>query len=112
MTPPGLAWLQAFCASTGMALDQGMTSQVYNTVNRLVYKVAVTWSEPVPNNDALQVWNLFQKWATVNSSTPSGRVNFDHALHPVRNEVLARGFSVEVHLKERLGHPKDSSPLS
>jgi hypothetical protein len=95
-----------------MALDQGMTPQVHKSVNPLVYKVAVIWHEPVPNQHALQVWNLFQKWAAANMSVPSGRVEFDHAPHPIRNEVFVKGFSVEVHLRERLGHPKDSSPLS
>jgi hypothetical protein len=110
MVPPGLAWLRLFSASTGLALDQGMVAEVFKTVNQLTYKVFIKWTEPIPMAHALQVWNLFQKWASTNNSTPSGRVEFQEYPDPLRKGVGIKGFVVEVHIRERLGHPKLNSP--
>lgn len=110
MAPPGLAWLRLFSASTGMALDQAIVHEVKSTVNPLIYTVTTKWAEPITVGQAVQVWNLFQKWAAANESTPSGRVVFDEVRHPLTNEALIRGLTVDVHLRERLGHPKELWP--
>lgn len=108
MTPPSLAWLTSFCSSTGAALDQRMVADTKATVNALVYTVSVSWGEQISTKSALMVWNLFQKWAAKNQTTPSGRVNFEE--HQVLGETKVVGFSVDVHLRERLGHPRDGHP--
>lgn len=110
MTPPGLAWLDSFCGSTGTALDQGMLAETNSTVNQLVYKVRIKWSEPITMPQAIQVWNLFQKWAGKNQSTPSGRVEMEEVAHPLSKQTFVKGFSTDVHLRERLGHPKNEHP--
>ena len=108
MTPPGLAWLASYCGSTGIALDQTMVADVQNTVNPLVYTVSVSWQTPVSPENALKVWNLFQKWAARNKAAPSGRVKFEERPH--LDAIFVKGFSVEVHLRERLGLPRDDHP--
>jgi hypothetical protein len=59
---------------------------------------------------AVQVWNLFQKWAGKNQSTPSGRVEMEEVLHPLSKQIFVKGFSTDVFLRERLGHPKNEHP--
>ena len=110
MTPPGLAWLPNFCRSTGGALDQPIVAEVYKTVNALIYSVLIKWHDPVSPYSALLVWNLFQKWANKNSSTPSGRIEYNEAPSPITGKPRIAGFKVEVHLTERLGLPKDAHP--
>lgn len=91
-------------------MDQRLTCRTYSTVNPLVYKVRLDWSDPIKPTTAMQVWNLFQKWAGANESTPSGRVEWRNLPHPQSGEEFSFGFQVEVHLKERLGHPKNAHP--
>lgn len=110
MSPPGLAWLESFRHSTGAALDQGIITRVHPSVNPLVYRVRVDLQEPVKPETGLQIWNLFQQWAAKNGCTPSGRVEMREVPHPASGESFSFGFSVDVHLKERLGFPKDEYP--
>jgi len=110
MTPPGLAWLRSFCDSTGLALDQSIVADAESTVNALVYTVSVKWPEPIPMNQAVQVWNLFQKWAGKNRTTLSGRVELMETTHPLSKQTFVKGFTTDAHLRERLGHPKNESP--
>ena len=110
MTPPGLAWLRSFCDSTGLALDQPILTDVQSSVNPLVYTISVKWSEPVPMNQAIQVWNLFQKWAGKNRTVLSGRVTMDEVTHPLSKQTFVRGLTTDAHLRERLGPPKNDSP--
>lgn len=106
MTPPGLAWLTSFSLSTGAALDQPILVEVTKTVNVLVYKVTLKWEEPIDPLHGLMVWNLLQKWAARNDSVLKGPIKFLKR----RDRDLDRGISVEVQIKERLGHPKNSHP--
>jgi len=108
MRPPGLAWLTSFCDSIGTAMGQTIVSDVKNSVNPLVYTTSVSWRDPVKMDSAVQVWNLFQKWAAANRCTPSGRVTFQQ--FEKLGATLVLGLSVEVHLRERLGHPQDRHP--
>ena len=87
-----------------------MVQEVYPTVNPLVYRVRVKWSQPVSVKNSVMVWNLFQKWAGRNGTTPSGRVQFAEDPHPATGEMFMRGFTVEVHIRERLGLPKNDHP--
>lgn len=112
MVPPGLVWLEAFRESTSEALDQRLRFQVYPTVNALVYRVRIDWMEPIKPETAMRVWNLFQKWAGANESTPSGRVEWRNLPHPMSGENLSFGFQVDIHLRERLGHPKNTHPAA
>lgn len=110
--PPGLAWLSSFGLSTGAALDQPIVTEVYPSVNPLTYAITCRWHDPVTVAHAVMVWNLFQKWAAKNKTTPSGRVDFNTAPHPITGNDGVRGFRTEVHIRERLGHPKDRHPVS
>jgi hypothetical protein len=110
MAPPGLAWLNSFSISTGAALDQGIVAEVYSTVNPLVYTVRVRWPESISMKNAVMVWNLLQKWAAANKTTPDGRVDFVQEIITTTREVRIRGFSVDIHIRERLGHPKNEYP--
>jgi hypothetical protein len=87
-----------------------MTVETKSTVNALVYTVAVRWGEPIPTQQAVMVWNLFQKWAGKNGTTLSGRVSFLIENHPLSKKELLKGFETEAHLRERLGHPKNKHP--
>lgn len=110
MTPPGLAWLKLFCDSTGLALDQPISTDVHPSVNPLVYTVSVRWPEPIPMKQAVQVWNIFQKWAGKNGTMPSGRVEMEEVVQPFTKEDMVKGFRTDAHLRERLGHPKIKHP--
>ena len=109
MAPPGLAWLDPFCRSTGIALDQRIVSDIYTTVNPLVYTARVYWREPISVEQMVRVWNLFQKWAAKNGATPSGRVELEEVIVFTKEKRIL-GFKTEVHLRERLGHPKNDHP--
>ena len=111
MTPPGLAWLNSFCLSTGAALDQRMVADVKKSVNPLVYTVSVRWPDPIVMRSAVMVWNLFQKWAARNKSTPQGNVEFDE-VRTLAAQPLIRGMLVTVHLRDRLGLPRDDPPAA
>lgn len=87
-----------------------MVAEVHSSVNALVYKVHVKWDEPIRMDQAVAVWNLFQKWAAKNKSRPDGRVIFDETEHPLSKQMFVKGLSTDVHLRERLGHPKNESP--
>ncbi len=108
--PPGLAWLSAFCSSTGAALGQEIVAEAESTVNALTYKVRLSWREPIRTNLHAQVWNLFQKWAAVNGATPSSRLDIAYETNPLVTSTRVEGFTVTVHLRERLGHPKVNRP--
>jgi hypothetical protein len=108
--PPGLVWLTAFCESTGIALGQGIVSEVEKSVNQLTYTVTLSWREPVRVDLAMQVWNLFQKWATVNDTAPQGRLDITYEVNPLVFSRRVEKFSIIVRLRERLGHPKDERP--
>lgn len=104
MIPPPLAWLNSFAKSTGLALDQPMVADAQSGVNVLVYRVSVKWVEPIPKNQWMLVWNLFQKWAAKNDATPSSNVDVNEVWEKIR------GFTVDVHIRERL-RSKDHHPL-
>ena len=110
MAPPGLAWLQAYCISTGIALGQGIVSEVSTGVNQLTYRVKVSWREPVKMSLALQVWNLFQKWAGVNKTAPQGQLDFEYQKDFLASAPGVIGFTATVQLRERLGPPPDERP--
>jgi len=110
MTPPSLVWVESFTTSTGAALGQKLIARVYPTVNPLIYRIRLDFYEPVKLDAASQIWNLFQKWAAANECTPSGRVEMRNLPSPVTGELYNFGFQVEVHLKERLGPPRDVHP--
>lgn len=110
MTPPGLAWLKAFCSSTGTALDQGIVADAKNTVNPLVYTVYISWKTPIVMKSAVMVWNLFQKWAAANKTTTGGRTTFVKERNIATKVDACVGLIIEVHLRERLGPPKDKHP--
>jgi hypothetical protein len=111
MTPPGLAWLASFCSSTGTALDQTIAHEVKSTVNALVYEVHLKWNDPIGGLSAMKVWNLFQKWAAVNGGTPDGRITFlKRREMALSDRPDCYGLSINVHLQERLGHPRDDHP--
>jgi hypothetical protein len=108
--PPGLAWLAAFSDSTGLALGQTIAYEVVPTVNALTYKIQLSWREPVRINLAVQVWNLFQKWAAANGTSPQGQLETRFEVNPLVHSKRVENFTVTVRLRERLGHPKDSRP--
>lgn len=109
MAPPGLAWLDAFSRSTGAALSQRIVTDVYSSVNPLVYSTRVYWRVPISVDQMLLVWNLFQKWAGRNQTTPSGRLDIEKVILPSGEERIL-GFKTDVHLRERLGLPKNEHP--
>lgn len=109
MVPPGLAWINSFALSTGLALDQRIATSVQSTVNPLVYTISMRWGEPISTKSALLVWNLFQKWAARNKTTPQGDVGVEEVRTPA-NQSLVQGLLVKVHLRERLGLPRDEWP--
>ena len=76
-----------------------MVFDVRPTVNPLVYIVRVSWTERVPGNITLQVWNLLQKWLVKNDCSPNGNV-----------DTQSTSIAVQVAIKRRLGNPKDESP--
>jgi hypothetical protein len=110
MRPPGLAWLDSFSISIGLALDQKLMVRVYSTVNPLVYTVQIDLADPIKPENGVLVWNLFQKWASANDCMPNARVKLREVAHPISRENFNWGFSTEVQLRERLGHPKDEHP--
>lgn len=111
MIPPGLAWLPLFSASTGLALDQHITTEARGTVNQLVYIVTVRWAEPISKKNAVLVWNLFQKWAGKNGATPEGSVEMFWFSSPAQvGEEKGTGFEAKLHIRERLGLPKTAHP--
>jgi hypothetical protein len=110
MRPPGLAWIEGFCKSTGEAMGQPIVAEVRKTVNPLTYAVRLKWREPTLPGQSLLIWNLFQKWAAINESIPSGRIQYEEATSPYTNFVGHMGMRLEVSLKERLGHPKEKHP--
>ena len=99
MVPPPLAWLQAFCDSTGLALDQQILFEWKKSVNPLVYTVKFTWAESISGNFLLQVWNLLQKWLIKNDCIPNGV------------STSPTSITLDVGVKRRFGSPKDESPL-
>jgi hypothetical protein len=103
--PPELAWLNAFAQSTGFALDQGMVADASSGVNALVYRTTVKWNEPISPKHWALVWNLFQKWAAANDATTNSNVD----VFEVGEKV--RGFSVDVHIRERL-RQKNHHPMA
>ena len=100
MTPPTLAWLQGFCHSLGGALDCSVTYGVEGTVNPLVYKVKVQFSEALNGQRLMLVWNLFQKYAAKNDVAPQGKT-----------EGWGRELIFSVATKRRLGPARDEHPL-
>lgn len=80
-------------------MGQEMFFVVEPTVNPLVYKVNLSWLEPVDGSIALQVWNLLQKWMTTNDCVPYGTLSSG-----------TTSIAAQVIVKRRFGDLKNSSP--
>jgi hypothetical protein len=105
MTPPGLAWLDSFCGSVGLALGSSIQASTESTVNPLIHTVRLRFGEPCDPKRANEIWNLFQKWAAVNGSRPQGRIE-----RRAYSKWLIDGMSISVMIRERLGAPRNEKP--
>jgi hypothetical protein len=83
------------------ALGTTVDAQVQRTVNPLLFRIRFRFGEHQDGRRLMMVWNLFQRFAHRNNSTPQGRV-----------ETEGKGLTVEVAVKERLGKPRDRHPAA
>ena len=98
MLPP-LEWISGFTASISRAIGSTVSARVDTTVNPLIFRVRVLFSEPLSGRNMMLVWNLFQMYAVKNDSVPHGK----KAQAP--QELVA-----EVIVKRRLGSPRSVNP--
>lgn|SRR5688572_22458618 len=100
MLPPALAWLDGFMHSVSGALGQRVVYNVDSTINPLLFRVRIKFSEKVSGKNLMLVWNLFQMYAAHNDSVPKGKAAESEF------SLLA-----EVIIKRRLGLPRKKHPL-
>jgi hypothetical protein len=98
--PPPLAWLDGFIHSIGGALGQRVIYNVESTVNPLLFRAHIKFSEKVSGKNLMLVWNLFQMYAAKNGSVPKGKAS--------ESEY---SLTAEVVIKRRLGLPRKKHPL-
>lgn len=98
MLPP-LEWISGFTNSISRAVGSTVSAKTETTVNPLVFRVRVLFSEPLSGRNMMLVWNLFQMYAVKNDSVPQGKKS------GAPQELLA-----EVVVKRRLGPPRKDHP--
>lgn len=99
--PPPLRWLESFRQSSERALGQEIIVDVEPTINPLVHRVSIRWSEPLNGNLVMHTWNLLQEWAAKNDCAFDGHTEKDKGFTYLRVKVVT---------KRRLGPPKDIAP--
>ena len=101
MNPPPLSWVPSFSDSLSRALGCSVQQQLHATVNPLVYKLEIHFSEPQPPKRLGLIWNLLQMYAAANDAVAEYR--WQAPQEPGR-------LVVRLAMKERLGLPKDVRP--
>ncbi len=97
--PPALRWIDGYVLSVSQATNTVVQAQISSTVNPLVFRVKIKFSEPLSGKNMMLVWNLFQMYATRNESVPKGRKP-DGALE----------LQAEIIVKRRLGPAMNDNP--
>jgi len=88
-----------FVGSAGRALGQSITFNLGPTVNPLVYKLKLSWSEPVGGKLSTNIWNVLQGWIAKNEAVSDGKV-----------ENTPTTLQVSIGIRRRFGVPKRVAP--
>lgn len=99
---PQLQWLESFCHSLSGATGSGCTYTIDSTVNPLIYKVELLFSESIPGSQVMNVWNMFQKFSYANDAVPHGKLQISN---------FNKKIIINVIVKRKSRIDKDNHPL-
>jgi len=87
-----------FVESASRALGQNMSYRLESSVNPLVYKLKLTWPEPVSGELITGIWNVLQGWVSKNEAVAEGGVR-----------TTPNSMSAAIVIRRRFGVPKKAA---
>jgi hypothetical protein len=94
---PTLKWIPSFVFSIQMALGSSVSYDLTETVNPLVYRFKLKFSEPMAGKNIMLIWNMLQMYSATNDSIIQGRVK-------------GHEFEAEIGVKRLQGKDRDKCP--